>query len=229
MTTTTSDAPPADPEDDRDGGPDAGSHGPGVGLWIALAIATLILGGAIGWAAGNRNAEPTVPGAQSADVGFFEDMTTHHNQAVAMASAYLDHGTDPTLRQIANEVMLYQASEIGVMNDWITRWGQAGKAPDVSHWMGMPMERNHMMGMATDEQTQQLRDARGAELDALFTELLIRHHEGGITMAKSAKAHAETDTARSWAAAMIDGQKGEIAELNRWRLDHDLPIVRVSV
>ncbi len=229
MTTTTSDAPPADPEDDRDDGPDAGSHGPGVGLWIALAIATLILGGAIGWAAGNRNAEPTVPGAQSADVGFFEDMTTHHNQAVAMASAYLDHGTDPTLRQIANEVMLYQASEIGVMNDWITRWGQAGRAPDVSHWMGMPMERNHMMGMATDEQMQQLRDARGAELDALFTELLIRHHEGGITMAKYAEAHAETDTARSWATAMIDGQKGEIAELNRWRLEHDLPIVRVSV
>jgi uncharacterized protein (DUF305 family) len=229
VTTTTPAAPPDDPADELDDEPDPGSRGPGVGLWIGLAIATLILGGAIGWAAGNRNAEPTIPGAQSADVGFFEDMTTHHNQAVAMASAYLDNGTDPTLRQIANEVMLYQASEIGVMNDWITRWGQSGNAPAVSRWMGMPMTRDHMMGMATEEQMQQLRDARGAELDALFTELLIRHHEGGIVMAKYAKAHAETDTAKSWATAMIDGQKGEIAELNRWRLDHGLPIVRVNL
>lgn len=227
MTTTTPDEPPVDDADDE---PDAGSRGPDVGLWIALAIATLILGGAIGWAAGNRNAEPTIPGAKSVDVGFFQDMTTHHNQAVAMASTYLEHGTDPLLRQIANEVLLYQAAEIGVMNDWVTRWGQAGKAPDVSRWMpGMPMTRDAMMGMATKEQMAELDSARGAELDDLFTELLIRHHEGGIAMAKYAAAHAETETARSWATGMIDGQKGEIAEINRWRLNHDLPIVRVSV
>ncbi len=227
MTTTSEDAPPVgatgDPDDER-------PRGVGTGLWILLAIATLILGGAIGWAAGNRNAEPTIPGATSVDVGFFEDMTTHHNQAVAMASTYLEHGTDPLLRQIANEVLLYQASEIGVMNDWVTRWGQAGKAPAISRWMpGMPMRRDAMMGMATPAQMNQLDAARGAELDDLFTTLLIRHHEGGIVMAQYAEQHAETDTVRSWAAAMIDGQKGEIAELNRWRLDHDLPIVRVNV
>jgi uncharacterized protein (DUF305 family) len=76
---------------------------------------------------------------------------------------------------------------------------------------------------------QQLSGARGAGLDDQFTRLMIRHHEGGIMMAQYAKDHAETDTVTSWATAMIDGQKGEIAELNRWRLQHGLRIVHVDV
>ena len=86
-----------------------------------------------------------------------------------------------------------------------------------------------MTGMASAKQMQELADARGRDLDQLFTRLMIRHHEGGIHMAQFAAEHAETETARSWARAMIDGQKGEIAELNRWRVNHGLPSVRLTL
>jgi len=213
--------PPADTADRR---------GPGPVMWIAMGLALLLLGGAIGWRIGKTSNEITIPGATSVDVGFFEDMTTHHNQAIAMASIYLEHGTDPLLRQVANEILLYQASEIGVMNNYVSEWGQAGNAPTVAmRWMGMSMPRDQMMGMATKEQMQELGDARGAQLDDLFTTLMIRHHEAGVQMADYAHARATTDAVRTWSASMADGQKGEIAELNRWRVEHDLPAVKVNL
>jgi uncharacterized protein (DUF305 family) len=48
-------------------------------------------------------------------------------------------------------------------------------------------------------------------------------------MADYAARHATTAAVRRWAAAMAEGQKGEIAELNRWRVQHGLSAVKVSV
>jgi uncharacterized protein (DUF305 family) len=72
---------------------------------------------------------------------------------------------------------------------------------------------------------QQLEDARGLELDDLFTELMIEHHAGGLHMAAYAADHAELASTRRWAARMDDGQRGEISEMNQWRSRHDLPTV----
>ena len=235
MTTSDGDTgldDPADPDDldHEDASEDDDRSGPGTALWITLVIAALVLGGAIGWRITKSADAPERPGAGSVDVGFFQDMVTHHNQAVAMGFSYLEHGTDPLLRQIAGEIVSYQASEIGVMNDHLAQWGQQGtEGSTAMGWMGMRVPRDEMTGMATAKQMQELADARGRDLDQLFTRLMIRHHEGGIHMAQFAADHAETETARSWARAMIDGQKGEIAELNRWRVDHGMPSVQLTL
>jgi uncharacterized protein (DUF305 family) len=227
--------PPDDLGDDGlgDGGGEAvdddGRRGPGTGLWIVLVIAALVLGGAIGWRI-TKSQDAEAPAHDTVDVGFFQDMVTHHLQAVAMGFQYLEHGTDPLLRQIASEIVTYQASEIGVMNDHLAQWGEQGTdGPDAMAWMGMKVPRDEMVGMATEAQVQQLADARGRDLDQLFSRLMIRHHEGGIHMAQFAAEHATTETVRSWAEAMVDGQKGEIAELNRWRVAHDMPPVKLTL
>jgi uncharacterized protein (DUF305 family) len=48
-------------------------------------------------------------------------------------------------------------------------------------------------------------------------------------MAEFAATHAGTETVRSWANAMDEGQRGEIAELNRWRVTNDLPAVKMTL
>ena len=150
-------------------------------------VAALVLGGAIGWRITKGSDDAERPGRDSVDVGFFQDMVTHHNQAVAMGFSYLEHGTDPLLRQIAGEIVTYQASEIGVMNDHLAQWNQQGtEGSTAMGWMGMKVPRDQMTGMATAEQMQALADARGRDLDELFTRLMIRHHEGGIHMAQFA-------------------------------------------
>lgn len=204
-------------------------RGPATLLWIVLVVAALVFGGAVGWRI-SQDDGPDRPGRDSVDVGFFQDMGKHHNQAIAMAFAYLEHGTDPLLRQIAGEILTYQASEIGVMNDHLAQWAAQGTEGDTAMgWMGMPVPRDEMLGLATPEEMDALRAARGAELDQLFTRLMIEHHAGGIHMAQYAATHAETETARSWARAMIEGQRGEISELNRWRVTHGYPAVEVRL
>jgi uncharacterized protein (DUF305 family) len=224
----TEGAAPVDPSDPSDPMPEETRGGTGRGLWIALLVAGLVLGGAIGWRIGRAQGDPTVPGHSSVDVGFFQDMSTHHNQAVGMAFTYLTHGTDPLLRQIAAEIVTYQSSEIGVMGEYLTTWGQAGTEGSTAMvWMGMPAPRDQMMGLATKSQLTALDAARGSELDQLFTHLMIVHHEGGVEMAEYAHSRAETPEVKRWTATMADGQRGEIAELNRWRVQHGFAAVPV--
>lgn len=157
-------------------------------------------------------------------------MSTHHNQVISMGFTYLAHGTDPLLRQIAGEIITYQASEIGVMGEHLTQWGQVGTEADTAMgWMGMATPRDQMLGLATKAELRTLGSARGAQLNDVFTELVITHHAGGVHMAEYAEQHAQTAVVKRWAASMADGQRGEIAELNRWRVKNGLGAVAVKL
>ena len=226
MTMLTEDgSPPSADVTDPPGTPTPG-RGAGPARWIAVVAAVALLTGAIGWRVGRSQGETDPPSHTSVDVGFFQDMSTHHNQAVAMGLSYLEHGTDPLLRQIAGEIVTYQSAEIGMMGEYLRVWGQAGTETNTSMaWMGAPTPRNQMYGLATKAQMQQLAAARGTELDQLFTRLMIVHHAGGIYMASFANNLAHTAVVKRWAADMEDGQRGEIAEMNRWRVNHGMPAV----
>ena len=202
----------------------------GRGLWVLLVVVALVFAGGIGWRIGRAQGEPTVPGRSSVDVGFFQDMSTHHNQAVGMAMTYLANGTVPLLRQIAGEIVTYQSSEIGVMGEYLTRWHHAGtEGSTAMGWMGMRTPRDQMTGMATKQELVALGAARGADLDQLFTRLMIDHHVGGVQMAEYAAKHTTTPEVKRWAISMADGQHGEIAELNQWRVRNGFPADRVNL
>ena len=235
MTGVTAPQAPLDPEQDLgwDGpsGHDTGGHGdrPGRGgpaLWqvIALVAALCGLAAVLGWRLGSS--EPAKPGRDSVDVGFFQDMTTHHQQAITMALDYVRNGDDPRLLQTAREIVTYQSSEIGMMNEYLAQWGRAGDQPArAMGWMQPSVARDQMPGLATNAQMTALSTARGAELDELFTALMINHHAGGVHMAANAAQHAELASTRRWAAAMDDGQRGEISEMNQWRTAHNLATI----
>ena len=222
---TTNESPDAPEGDESHTGASAGR-----GLWALLVVVALVFAGGVGWRIGRAQGEPTVPSHASVDVGFFQDMSTHHNQAVGMAMTYLANGTVPLLRQIAGEIVTYQSSEIGVMGEYLTRWHEAGtEGSTAMGWMGMRTPRDQMTGMATRRELTELGTAHGAALDQLFTQLMIDHHVGGIHMAQYAAAHASTPEVKRWALSVEDGQRGEIAELNQWRVRTGFPAVTVTL
>jgi uncharacterized protein (DUF305 family) len=190
----------------------ASSRRPGTSA-IALIVALGFLAGAIGYLVGVRSSEtPT----SAVDIGFLVDMSEHHDQAVRMALMELAHGQDPTVRGFAQDVLLFQRSELGAMGVLLDEQGavRPDLDPDRSAmaWMDMATPSGAMPGMATEEQLARLDAARGLDADRLFLELMSAHHEGGLHMAEYAADHGSDPRVRALAARMAKYQEIEVRE-----------------
>ncbi len=192
-------------------------------LVAGAALALLLLGASAGVLLGlpGSSAEAAVPSADSVDVGFAQDMSVHHEQAVEMATWERDHTTDPRLRQLSYDIESGQSRQIGHMQGWLDLWGAATQ-PDGRYMRWMPADAmgsmhdaqsaagvDRMAGMATDIDLRQLRASTGPALDTLFLQLMLRHHEGGAPMLSYAAQHAQTGPVRNLAAQMLSAQTAE--------------------
>jgi len=65
------------------------------------------------------------------DVDFLAMMIPHHEGAIDMARLALIHGTDPLVRQLAEDIIAGQTTEIAAMQGRLTRLRKGGDAePD---------------------------------------------------------------------------------------------------
>ena len=155
---------------DADAGPPPGPwwHSP----WrlLVLGAAVLFLGVAAGYAffGGDRGSS-----GSTVDVGFLQDMRAHHDQAVSMASTYLEKPAgeqDPVLRSIAKTIIADQQFENGYMVGLLLDMGAdpANETGQAMAWMDQPVPLERMPGMATQAQLDELQAATGAEADALL-------------------------------------------------------------
>ena len=160
---------------------------------------------------------PDPAGPSAADVGFAQDMATHHEQAVLMATLAMDRAR-PAVRAIAEGILTGQSQEIGLFRGWLRLWGKPGVGSHPMAWMGahdMPgMDMSSSMpGMATPAQLQRLYGLRGKAFDVLFLQLMIRHHEGGLLMTKAVLADKTLPITRTAAQSISTEQLEDLGTM----------------
>ena len=70
-----------------------------------------------------------------------------------------------------------------------------------------------MHGMATDTELQRLRGANGVDAEILFLQLMIRHHEGGVVMARAILQLTGRPEIIQMATSIEEGQRVEIEQM----------------
>jgi uncharacterized protein (DUF305 family) len=195
-------------ETDRDEG-----DAPGGLTWVKVAVLGLALA-FLGFAIGLFVTRDQPPAADSADVGFLQDMATHHEQAIGIALLELAYGEDPTVRSFASDVLTSQSYEVGVMTQMLRTWDhtRSDRSDEAMAWMDMPVAVDQMPGLLTPEQMDEISASRGADLDALFLDRMAEHHRGGIHMAQGAADLADDPDVRDLAERMVRNQSSEINE-----------------
>lgn len=127
-----------------------------------------------------------------ADVRFMQGMIAHHAQAIVMARWAPTHGARADVQRLAARIEVSQRDEIALMQTWLRDRKQVVPDPmadagamghDMSSHAGhaMPAATLHP-GMLTAAELAQLDSARGPAFDRLFLTLMIKHHQGAITM-----------------------------------------------
>jgi uncharacterized protein (DUF305 family) len=191
------------------------------GRIVAIVVAAVVVvAGA--FALGRVTAGPPTPTSDSAAAGFLRDMQVHHAQAVEMALLVRDRTDDETIRTIAYDMAITQASQSGAMYGLLDAWGlpQHSAQPAMS-WTELPSldgsgdghqmgATGGMPGMATPEQLAALRSATGDDAVRLFLELMIPHHEGGLEMADAVLARTDVPQVVSLATGIRNAQRAEI-------------------
>lgn len=160
------------------------------------------------------------PRDDSAEAGFARDMATHHAQAVEMALVIRDASSDAALRTLAYDIIVTQSTQRGIFMGWLQEWGlaQASTMPRMA-WMpgharmppGAGAAAPLMHGMASDDELRRLREAQGGDGEILFLQLTIRHHEGGVIMARAVEEVSRRADVVAMAKSIEEGQRVEIA------------------
>ncbi|MFF5233596.1 DUF305 domain-containing protein [Dactylosporangium sp. NPDC000521] len=145
------------------------------------------------------------------DVKFANDMIPHHRQALDMAKTAQSKAATPEVKALADKIAKAQEPEIATMSGWLTAWGEPVPSPGAMHHdMGGMAE---MPGMMTDQEMQDLAKATGKDFDTMFLQMMIKHHQGAVEMAKTEQAQGQDPAAKQLAAKIAADQTAEITEM----------------
>jgi uncharacterized protein (DUF305 family) len=151
---------------------------------------------------------PGSAGFNAADVTFDQMMIPHHQQAVEMAKLVPSRTKNEQVRTLATAIEGAQQPEIDQMTAALKAWNQPTSMPTMgSH------DEHSMSGMMSDGQMGQLKTLSGSAFDKMWLQMMIEHHQGAITMAKTELQQGKDTATKRLAQSIIDGQQKEITQM----------------
>ena len=119
-----------------------------------------------------------------AEVDFMTGMIAHHAQALVMSVLAPTNDAGPSVSVLAARIINAQKDEIQLMQAWLRdREQEVPMVHEGGHMHGT--DHAMMPGMLSQEQLNELRDAKGVEFDRLFLTYMIQHHKGAVIMVRN--------------------------------------------
>lgn len=148
-----------------------------------------------------RHAGMTAMPAATNDGEFAAMIAMHHTSAIEMGRYEAQNGSRAEVRDFAAKIADAQTAEKPILQSIARDGGHGDMQPD-------PGMRDHSM-----QDMQELRAARGPEVDRVFLIHMIDHHENGVSMAKAAMPNLRREDLRGMTRKMIDDQTREVAQM----------------
>ncbi|MFD4114854.1 DUF305 domain-containing protein [Streptomyces niveus] len=166
--------------------------------------------------------KPAAGAFNDADVAFAQGMIPHHEQAVEMSALADGRASGAEIKTLAAEIEKAQDPEITTMRSWLKAWGEPesadGSEPGMDHGSGGSHGTEDGSGgadgMMSDRDLAELTAAKGVDFDRKFAELMIKHHDGAIAMARDQRKNGESGKVKKLAADVIKAQTAEVEQLN---------------
>ncbi|MBA9002804.1 DUF305 domain-containing protein [Thermomonospora cellulosilytica] len=148
------------------------------------------------------------------DITFAQMMIPHHQQAIEMSRLAATRASSPEVKQLAADIEKAQDPEIRQMTAWLNSWGASVPSPGTGG-MGHGDHGGHggMDGMMTEEEMRKLENAGGAAFDKMFLEMMIKHHEGAVAMARTEQSAGQYPPAKAMATSIVNSQTTEITKM----------------
>jgi uncharacterized protein (DUF305 family) len=149
---------------------------------------------------------PATVGHNAQDVMFAQMMIPHHQQAIVMARQAATKASSPQVEQLARRIEQAQGPEIQKMTGWLKAWG-ASRPPANGMHMGS--------GMMSQQDMKKLGELSGKPFDRAFLQLMIKHHQSAITMARTEQAQGSSADAKALADSIVTSQSAEITTMRK--------------
>lgn len=146
-----------------------------------------------------------------ADATFATQMIPHHQQAVQMAAMAARKATTAEVKKLATAIKAAQDPEIKQLTGWLTSWGKPIPVLDLHSGHGT----KEMPGMMTENEMSDLGNAQGSLFDRMWTQMMVEHHQGAVTMAKTEQTAGKNTDAIALAKKIETDQNREIATMQR--------------
>ena len=145
------------------------------------------------------------------DHHFAKMMQLHHKGAINMANIVLQNGKDTAIKRMAQMMIQKQTQEIADLQAFLTSHTPHAENQEFNMKMEMSMEKM--------DRNADLQIING-DFDHDFATLIIFHHQSAIEMADLVIHYGHEPVIKNMAEMMKEDQEMEIAELQKWLIEH---------
>lgn len=139
------------------------------------------------------------------EVRFLEGMIDHHAMAVRMADTCVDKAVHDQLRDLCEQIIASQSSQIDTMQSWLQDWYGISYEPQAT-----PGEMQQMHRMASMD---------GAGFEMSFLKTMVRHHRKAVHESSTCVDRAYHGELVDLCRNIIASQSAEIDTMQQWLCD----------